>query len=140
MARKRQVVKKADKISDEKESEKGEKKVQKTTPIPKKKSPPPTKEKKGELLYDEKSNKRALKSPASYATLPSSSSMVEDSSKIENEESLMDKKESIVDSQIVHGKKDGSCHPATDKTESSTAETTAGNDDSDEKKNLKNAT
>ena len=139
MARKRQVLKKAEKISDEKESEKGEKKVQKTPPIPKKKSPPPKKEKKGEILDDEKSNKRALKSPPSYATLPSSSSMVEDSSKIENEESLMDKKESIVDSQIVHGKRDGSCHPATDKTESSTAETTAGEDDSDEKKNLKKA-
>ena len=48
MARKRQVVKKAEKISDEKESEKGEKKVQKTPLIPKKKSPPPKKEKKGE--------------------------------------------------------------------------------------------
>ena len=71
--------------------------------------------------------------------MPSSSSMVEDSSKIENVESHMNKKESIVDSQIVHGKKDGSCHPATDKTESSTADTTAGKDDSNEKKNLKNA-
>jgi len=45
MARKRQVLKKAEKISDEKESEKGEKKVQKPTPIPKKKSPPPKKTK-----------------------------------------------------------------------------------------------
>ena len=46
MARKCQVLKKAENISDEKESEKGEKKVQKTTPIPKKKSPPPKKEEK----------------------------------------------------------------------------------------------
>ena len=84
-------------------------------------------------MDDEKSNKRALKSPPSYATLPSSSSMVEDFSKKENVESHMDKKESIADSQIVHGKKDGSCYPAKDKTESSTAETKAGKDDSDKK-------
>ena len=51
MARKCQVVKKAEKISDEKESEKGEKKVQKTPTIPKKKSPPPKKEKKEKYYW-----------------------------------------------------------------------------------------
>ena len=71
--------------------------------------------------------------------MPSSSSMVGDSSKIENVESHMDKKESIVDSQIVHDKEDGFCHSAKDKTESSTAKTTAGKDGSDGKNNLKNA-
>ena len=106
--------------------------------ISKKKASPPKKDKNEEaLLENKKSNEGALKSPLSYATMPNPSNIVEDFSKIENVESHMDKKESTVDSQIVHSKEVGFCHPVIAKEEPSTAKTTADKDDTDEQ-NFKN--